>query len=325
MTDSEGVRKKLQVKELLLEEKAQTRVILNQQVVHDYAAQYRLKPDKGRRPMPDPEVFEVAGTGFVVIDGIHRTAAMRMAGVSWCWAQVVGKGSMEDAIWAALERNHRHGLMRSNDDKRRAVGIALDHPRSKNLSARLIGEHCGVGDDLVLDIRKEREARTQLPGPDKVQGKDGKMHPAKRPSARATPEQQQRGQLRLVKDDEGETETQREVRREMTKAAEAASSASSSAKPNGNAVPSDSPVTAAMDLLRTARLAIQKLGRESPHVHTLLEQAAKQVAGIEEGLDAERPTACPACGGAGCTKCASRGWVGLRVAKMMGGAKQPDA
>lgn len=315
-------RKKLQVREIVLDEKAQTRAKLEEQVVQDYAAHYRSK-DKIKSVMPEPDCFEVVGVGYVCIDGFHRTAAMRMAGLSWCWVNVVGRGTMEDALWAAFARNHQHGLRRSNADKRRTVELALDHVKAKNLSARSLADHCGVGDDLVHDVRKEREARTQLPGPSHVAGKDGKDYPAKRPSARASDPDRQ--QLRLVqggKDDgaAAQKEAEREARRSMQEATDAAKGSASSAKPSGDAVPSDAPVTAAIALLKEARLGVARLGRESPHVHTLLEQVAKQVAGIEDMLDAERPVACPGCSGHGCDKCARRGWVSQRVAAMMKGA-----
>ena len=64
---------------------------------------------------------------------------------------------MEEAQWASLAVNARHGLRRTNADKRHAIMKALVHPKSAGLSARQLAEHIGVHHSTVADYLNERE------------------------------------------------------------------------------------------------------------------------------------------------------------------------
>ncbi len=50
----------------------------------------------------------------------------------------------ESAQWYAYGANRKHGLPRTNEDKRLAVEAALKHPRAASLSTRDLAKHCGV-------------------------------------------------------------------------------------------------------------------------------------------------------------------------------------
>ncbi|MEK7705092.1 MAG: hypothetical protein AAB426_09050 [Myxococcota bacterium] len=113
--------------------------------------------------LPPVEVWRVEGDPLLVdgdpvlVDGFHRFAAHRRAKASLIKTVVVGRGTIEAAQWYALSRNHTHGLRRSNIDKRKAVGFALEHASAKGKSDRAIGEWCGVSNHLVALVRRDRE------------------------------------------------------------------------------------------------------------------------------------------------------------------------
>lgn len=68
---------------------------------------------------------------------------------------------MQDAEWLALGANTKHGFHRSNEDKRRVVELALEHPKNQeninsgNLNFTVVSKHCGVSDMLVAKIYYE--------------------------------------------------------------------------------------------------------------------------------------------------------------------------
>ena len=63
------------------------------------------------------------------------------------------QGTIEDAQWFSFGANKSHGLMRSNDDKQRAVKAALQHPKCVGLSDRAIAKHVGVDNKTVASWR----------------------------------------------------------------------------------------------------------------------------------------------------------------------------
>lgn len=83
------------------------------------------------------------------------------------------------AEWLALSANKTSGLHRTNEDKRRAVLLAFEHPNGKESSNSIIAEWCGVSHTFVNKLRSEVETVSTL-----RQGKDGKQYSIK-PSSTA--------------------------------------------------------------------------------------------------------------------------------------------
>ena len=83
-------------------------------------------------------------------------------------------GGRIDALKAALSANSAHGIRRTNQDKRRAVEIALRE--FGKLSSRQIAELCGVSTDMVIDHRPQLSKSDSS----KRMGADGKERPATR-------------------------------------------------------------------------------------------------------------------------------------------------
>lgn len=162
---------------LVLEKRCQVRVAANQETVTEYARLYTEGAE-----LPPVDAVEVDGK-FVVVDGFHRVAAAVQAGRSFLEVAVVGRGTLEDAALAALGANRAHGLARSNADKRRAVMLALEHPKLANESDRRIAEIVGVTHPLVAAVRSDLE-RGWVDEPEDAAAKGPDEARPKRSSAR---------------------------------------------------------------------------------------------------------------------------------------------
>lgn len=122
-------------------------------------------------------VYRVDGD-YKLIDGWHRYQAASKAGLVHIQAEI-HSGSRTDALTAALEANQKHGIRRTNADKRKAVEMAVrEWPEQ---STRSLATLCGVSPDTVARIRDE----VQVSDSDTCRkGKDGKTYPAKRQTVR---------------------------------------------------------------------------------------------------------------------------------------------
>lgn len=174
------MKKQLLIESIRMDGETQSRERISDETVAEYAETMQAPPANGRsgQPWPPVSVF-FDGTEYWMADGFHRLLAAKRIGRKHIAADVK-QGSREDAAWAACAANVTHGLRRTNADKRKAVEIALKlHPE---MSARAISDHCGVGNDLIPDVR----LRCRIPTPERVQGKDGKMYRSPRPRAEQT-------------------------------------------------------------------------------------------------------------------------------------------
>jgi hypothetical protein len=133
--------------DIILDERLQTREMLNSEAVEDYAARYAEGAE-----MPAVTLFRDGGTNWLA-DGFHRVAAARKAGKERILA-MARDGSFRDALLFAAGANASHGLRRSNADKRRAVEMLLSDTECAGWSAYQVAEHCGVGRSLVADVRQ---------------------------------------------------------------------------------------------------------------------------------------------------------------------------
>jgi len=99
------------------------------------------------------------GTSYWCVDGFHRIKAAIALNRPYIECDVL-EGSREDAMWWAAGANQRHGVRRTNADKRRAVALAL-HAKS-DASLREIAEHCGVSHQTVADYKASLGKAEQL-------------------------------------------------------------------------------------------------------------------------------------------------------------------
>ena len=121
---------------------------------------------------PPVIVYGTSGRCWIA-DGWHRIMAANQIGLLDIEATVTPGGRI-DALKAALAANAAHGIRRTNQDKRRAVEIALRE--FGKLSSRQIAELCGVSTDMVIDHRPQLSESDSS----KRMGADGKERPATR-------------------------------------------------------------------------------------------------------------------------------------------------
>lgn len=157
----------------------QVRIALSQTTLSDYQEVYEDTPDA----MPPLVVF-YDGSSYWLGDGFHRYHAARTAGLAMLPCDV-RKGSLTDAKAYAIGANATHGLRRSNEDKRRAVLMALE--LWPDMSDRGLAEKCGVGHHLVSKLRSDQLGAAPSCEPQtKRVGRDGKAR--KLPETSPAPE-----------------------------------------------------------------------------------------------------------------------------------------
>ena len=167
---------------LLIDERTQTRVALDQEAVESYA---ELMAEDGPPILPPIQVFEEAEVGFWVGDGFHRIAAAAKAGSTDILA-FVRRGTRLDALVHSLKSNHTYGVRRTNADKRRGVELVFREESLRGESDRAIAQLCGVGNQLVGDVRRDLKLADtgqvcdshSSPPPAKRKGLDGKLRSA---------------------------------------------------------------------------------------------------------------------------------------------------
>lgn len=157
--------RKLPVDAIRIDGGTQARVRIDQATVDDYANKYRNKVE-----LP-PLLVGDDGEAYWAIDCFHRLEGAKAAGIKKVECQVVS-GELDDFRWLALSQNQSHGLRRTNEDKRRAVEMALQqHP---DYSDRRIAEHVGVSNELVGECRAQLSESDSSVAVVERTGRDGK-------------------------------------------------------------------------------------------------------------------------------------------------------
>lgn len=287
---------KFPIREIATDRRCQARKEEDPAIVDEYAEAYRAKAK-----FPPIEVFIVDGAPQLV-DGWHRLAAMLKAGLAWATCEVVGTGTIDEAIWRALGANQMHGIRRTNEDKRRAVRLALESPIGNEQSARVLAEHIGVSVDLVLSVRGkwEAERRLQLSVTDSCEpaepvkriGKDGRARSAPKPR---TPK----------------AEVQTPDSCEPEPVAVDYPVEDDVPLPHEPEAPTVGMPTHGPELLRCAGL-IAKLRvslRTAALPNGTLQTIESELKATEHRLRGDVPEVCPRCHGAICGHCYSQGWV----------------
>jgi transcriptional regulator with XRE-family HTH domain len=161
---------------LVVDERCQAREERDAETVREYSRLY----SEGEE-LPPIEVFQV-DDDLVVIDGFHRIEAARRARLAKLPVKVTGTGTIEDAQWAAVSKNAKHGRRRTRADIERAVRMTLAHPASKGLSNRELAKHLGVSHTTIANYKDggRRGTQIELPRPkvniaDLLQEADGRF------------------------------------------------------------------------------------------------------------------------------------------------------
>lgn len=155
-------------------DKTQSRAKIDSDTLHDYAD---LMRDGVELP---PLVVFYDGEFYWLGDGFHRYFAAQNLGLEFVTCEV-HKGTLRDALQYSLGANVQHGLRRTNDDKRRAVEIALSDDEWGGWSDRALGALCGVSHVTVAAVRatfqveKLSTSKNEVAGKKRV-GRDGKTY-----------------------------------------------------------------------------------------------------------------------------------------------------
>ena len=131
---------------IILDNQVQSRQAVDRCVIEEYAEKMREGTE-----FPPVVVFS-DGEALYVADGFHRVEAARLAGLDAIAADI-RQGARRDAVLYAAGANASHGLRRSNEDKRRAVGMLLADPEWSQWSDREIARRAGVSHVFVGRIR----------------------------------------------------------------------------------------------------------------------------------------------------------------------------
>jgi hypothetical protein len=143
---------KLTLDQITIDPKTQSRATMNEDTVGEYC---ELMTDGVKFP---PITVFYDDSDYVIGDGFHRVAAMKMAGINEAECKVK-KGTWRDALLFSIKSNNSHGLRRTNTDKHRAVELVLQDPEwSVEYSGRKLAKLCGVSHTMVQNIKKKIES-----------------------------------------------------------------------------------------------------------------------------------------------------------------------
>lgn len=159
----------VKIEEIRIDGGTQGRVVINQQKVYEY-----------RDAMKEGDVFPLMetvfdGSTYWLVDGFHRYHAINMLGLKKIEINYK-PGTLEDAQVMSFGMNARHGLPRSNEDKRKIVQDAIVHPLLKDKSNYEIAKACVVSQPFVASIRNpEAKAKQEEQRKKHVQKKAEKI------------------------------------------------------------------------------------------------------------------------------------------------------
>jgi ParB-like chromosome segregation protein Spo0J len=121
--------------------------------VNDLVQQLRNKPVDRR--VLDPIIVYGAGSRFYVVDGHHRLAAYRKAGVDGLVPVKFFEGTPEEAVGVAIAENAKIRLNMTREDKNEAAWrmVVMDRISAKRLTKDQIAEQSGVSPRSVARMR----------------------------------------------------------------------------------------------------------------------------------------------------------------------------
>lgn len=153
---------------------AQARETLSDVTIAEYAAAM-----KDGAVFPPVIAFGTLDHAYLA-DGFHRYYAADVLKRTEISVDL-RPGDMNDAILFAAGANVSHGLRRSNDDKRRAVLMALN--QRNDWSNHEIARHCGVTHPFVANVRRHLERTGVIDlAPDTIVDSSGRIQKRQRPA-----------------------------------------------------------------------------------------------------------------------------------------------
>lgn len=164
---------------LSLDGGTQSRVQFDADALDEYAGRMTCEGRTGLVLDPDGEPWPALvifddGKKQWLADGFHRVRAARKLGLTRFQADIK-RGELRDAIRLSLSVNAKHGLRRTNLDKRLAITRALQDQEWCKFSDRKLAELCAVSAPTVSKLRKELEDDGQIDAATERIGQDGRV------------------------------------------------------------------------------------------------------------------------------------------------------
>lgn len=186
-SDNQGAEQLLRLDQLTLHEDLRTRTILDQHVCAQWTPRMRAQRDgrvlDARGQLWPPLIVVSDGQTHWLVDGLHRLAAARAAGVT-SFQCIVSSGELRDAQERALSANLLSERKRTNEDKRLVVRRALLDVVWRTLSDARLAELCGVSQPFVSKLRRELLAAGEITQLAERLGADGRVYQAAKISGR---------------------------------------------------------------------------------------------------------------------------------------------
>jgi DNA-directed RNA polymerase subunit RPC12/RpoP len=141
------------------------------------ASEYGLQMQANGVGSFDPVVIFYDGQDYWLADGFHRVQGAKYFNIRSIRADI-RQGTRRDAVLYSTGANGKHGLRRTNADKRRAVATMLQDEEWRRWSDRRIAEHCYVSQPFVSNLRAELFPQDSPDNDYQVlrQGADGKTY-----------------------------------------------------------------------------------------------------------------------------------------------------
>lgn len=286
------------ISELVLDDRCQPRERLSTDVVSAYAEHYAARSDLD--PLPPPSVAIVDGAPWV-IDGWHRVAAARIAGVIRLEVEIADPNADADhAVWLSTAANRAHGLRRSSGDLRHAVLAAIACPIAATMSDAEIARHVGCSRPYVQRLRAPAKPPKQVtPAAPKItesriEYDTTEDKPAARPSKTPT---------KSTKSYPHPVET-------------ATSSTSLHGKSSDKPAPVDT--SAYEDMVREVRRHLER-APWPPRPSQVQARVAQYLRQAEVAIREAQMVECPSCSGDGCAHCAGEGRLPRIAARSLEG------
>lgn len=210
--------KTINIKTIRIDGGTQSRVELNQETVAEYAQAFT---DGAEFP---PVVVFFDGASYWLADGFHRYFGALDAGESAIDAEI-RTGTQRDAVLYSWGANDKHGLPRSNADKRNIVTAILKDEQGRQWSDNKIAKDFGFSHPFVGNVRRSLETVSSEKSAERTyttkHGTTAVMKTDKigKPSAipKLTPEQLDRSVARIAADSNREIRQQiAELKSELT-------------------------------------------------------------------------------------------------------------
>lgn len=242
--------------------------------------------------LPPIDLFLLDDGYYMIGDGWHRYRAHQQAGRGKIRANIIGKGAV-DAMFYAAAANAKHGLLRSNADKRRAVKICLDALKVKGETWELreISDHCGVSHEFVRQIKAKKPTQSTVDGDGKDAVSTVDTQPLSTVDRESDTPEEDANLPDFLKDEPEEPD---------------------------NLITLAAPYKSAVKDLNRIKREMKGLAKDEKlgaHLHDKITRITTEIDSIKATIRGMEPVAwCEKCDGKGCSHCASTGfWTRMIV------------